>query len=164
MKYYMNIFLIYSIIGYILETTLKIFNPGMNNGTLYGPWIPIYGFGSCIIIAIMRLVFNRFKLKKTEKIVCIFLISMISLTVLELVSGYLIEIFTGKVFWDYSKMRLNFGHYISLEISLVWGFASLILIYLINPFLNKLIKKIPSLITCLVFIIFIIDLAISIIT
>lgn len=162
MKYYLNIFLIYGIIGFIFETILKLFNPSMNNGSMYGPWIPIYGLGACIIIAIMRLVFNRFKLKRIEKIICVFLISMISLTVLELIGGYLIEFLTGKVFWDYSKMKFNLGHYISLEISLVWGIASLILIYLINPILNKLIKKIPSIVTYSVSIIFIIDLIINI--
>ena len=67
MKYYLNIFLIYGIIGFIFETILKLFNPSMNNGSMYGPWIPIYGLGACIIIAIMRLVFNRFKLKRIEK-------------------------------------------------------------------------------------------------
>ena len=163
MKYYLNVFLIYAIIGYIFETILKIFNPSMNNGTLYGPWIPIYGLGACIIIAIMRLVFNRFKLKRAEKIICVFLISMISLTLLELIGGYSIELLTGKVFWDYSKMKFNIGHYISLEISLVWGIASLILIYLVKPILDKLIKKIPSIITYLVLLAFIIDVVMNII-
>ena len=163
MKYYLNVFLIYAIIGYIFETILKIFNPSMNNGTLYGPWIPIYGLGACIIIAIMRLVFNRFKLKRAEKIICVFLISMISLTLLELIGGYSIELLTGKVFWDYSKMKFNIGHYISLEISLVWGIASLILIYLVKPILDKLIKKIPSIITYLVLFSFFIDVVMNII-
>ena len=54
MLYYINSFLIYSIIGFLLETTLKtFFIKGMNNGILYGPWIPVYGIGSVLIIIII---------------------------------------------------------------------------------------------------------------
>ena len=162
MKYYINIFLIYAIIGGIFESILKIFNPNMTNGTLIGPWIPIYGFGACIIILIMRLVFNRIKTNKYIKIIIMFLLSTITLTLLEFISGNLMELLTGKIAWDYSNMKYNFGKYICLEVSLIWGLSSIITVYLINPILNKLIKKIPSIITYLVFLIFLIDLLISI--
>ena len=115
--YYINSFLIYSIIGFLLETTLKtFFIKGMNNGILYGPWIPVYGIG-----------------------------------------GILIEKIFGKVFWDYSDMKFSMGHYISLEMALVWGVMSLVVTYVIKPFIDKIIKKIPSIITYLVFITFIMD-------
>ena len=56
-------------IGFILETTLKtFFFHDMNNGIMYGPWIPVYGFGCCLIIAIMRFVFNRIKVNRVVKI------------------------------------------------------------------------------------------------
>lgn len=162
MKYYIKSFIIYSIIGYILETSIKyLFNPSMHNGSLYGPWIPIYGLGTCLIIIIMRLIFNRFKTNRINKIILVFIISMISLTLLEFIGGHLIHFITGKVFWDYSKMKFNIGKYISLEISLVWGIMSLIIIYIIKPIIDKVIKKIPSTITYLVFIFFLIDLIIS---
>lgn len=165
MKYYINVFLVYSILGYILETTLKtFFIPSMNNGFLYGPWIPVYGFGCCLIIAIMRLVFNRIKVSRWLKIVLVFLISMGVLTILEFIGGNLIELLTGKVFWDYSDMKYNFGPYISLEISLIWGIMSLVIIYVIKPVLDKIIKKIPSVFTYLVLAIFITDLSLTLIS
>ena len=82
---------------------------------------------------------------------------------LEFIGGNLIHLLTGKVFWDYSKLKFNIGHYIALEISLVWGIMSLVLIYLIKPIIDKILKKIPSIITYLVLFIFIIDLIISVI-
>ena len=165
MKYYINVFLVYSILGYILETTLKtFFIPSMNNGFLYGPWIPVYGFGCCLIIAIMRLVFNRIKVSRWLKIVLVFLISMGVLTILEFIGGNLIELLTGKFFWDYSDMKYNFGPYISLEISLIWGIMSLVIIYVIKPVLDKIIKKIPSVFTYLVLAIFITDLSLTLIS
>lgn len=162
MKYYINTFLIYSILGFVFETLMKLFFfPNMNNGFLYGPYIPIYGFGVCLIIAIMRFVFNRIKVKRFIKIILVFLISAFILTVLEFVGGYLIELITGKIFWDYSKLKFNIGPYIALEISFIWGIMSLVVIYLLKPITDKIIKKIPSIITYLVLICFIIDFAIS---
>lgn len=165
MKYYINTFIVYSMLGFILETTLKyLFFPSMNNGFLIGPWIPIYGLGTCIIIFIMRLVFNRFKVKRFIKVICLFFISSIVLTLLEFFGGNLIELLTGKVFWKYDNLMFNFGHYIALEISLVWGIMSLIVTYIIKPILDKIIKKIPSSITYSVLILIIIDFIYSFIT
>lgn len=165
MKYYLNTFIVYSVLGFILETTLKcLFFPSMNNGFLIGPWIPIYGLGACIIIFIMRLVFNRFKVKRFVKVICLFFISSIVLTLLEYIGGNLIELLTSKVFWKYDKMMFNFGHYIALEISLVWGVMSLVITYIIKPVLDKIIKKIPSTITYSVLILIFIDFIYSFIT
>lgn len=159
MKYYINTFLIYSVFGYIIETFLKtFFFKGMNNGIMYGPWIPVYGLGCCLIIFIMRFVFNRIKVNRLSKIFLLFLISMIILSVLELLGGILVEAISGEVFWDYSDLKFNFGHYIALEISLIWGIMSLVIIYIIKPVIDKFIKKIPSFVTYLVLFIFLLDL------
>ena len=161
--YYLNVFLVYSVLGFIMETTLKyLFFPRLNNGFLYGPWIPIYGLGCCLIIAIMRFVFNRIKISRWVKIILVFLLTVLILTTLEFIGGNLIELITGKVFWDYSDLKFNYGNYISLEISLCWGAMSLVVIYLLKPILDKLIKKLPSYVTYLVLVCFFIDLVITI--
>ena len=163
MKYYLNNFLIYSIFGFIVETTLKyLFFPKLNNGSLYGPWIPIYGLGVCIIIIIMRLVFNRIKVNRLLKIALVFIISFIILSLLELIAGHILELITHKAFWNYTDKTFKIGKYICLEMSLIWGTMSLIVIYFIKPLVDKIIKKIPSSITYLVLIIFLIDSFISV--
>lgn len=163
MLYYINTFLLYSMVGFLFETTLKTFVfHGMNNGFMHGPWIPVYGLGCCIIIFCMRLVFNRIKVNRLSKIFILFLLSMVTLTVLELVGGVLIELISGKIFWDYSDLKFSFGHFIALEISLVWGILSLVVIYVVKPLLDKIIKKIPKYLTYLVLTIFIIDFIYSI--
>ena len=160
--YYINVFLIYSMIGFIIETTLKTFVfKNMNNGIMYGPWIPVYGLGCVFIIIIMRFVFNRIKVNRWLKILLVFLLSMLILTLLEWLGGVLIELVFHKVFWDYSDLKFNLGHYIALEISLVWGIMSLVVIYVIKPLIDKLIKKIPSIFIYLVLIIFIVDAIIT---
>lgn len=162
--YYINTFLLYSMIGYIIETTLKTFLfKNMNNGILFGPWIPVYGLGAVFIIIIMRLVFNRFKVPRWLKVVLLLIISTLVLTVLELLGGILIEKIFHKVFWDYSDLKFNIGHYIALEISLVWGVMSLVVVYLIKPLLDKIIKRIPRIITYIVSLIFIVDVILTMI-
>ncbi len=157
--YYLNTFLIYSMIGYIIETSLKylVFN-GMNNGILYGPWIPVYGMGSVFIILITNFVFQKIKVPRWLKIILVFLLSAIILTLIELLGGILIEKIFHKVFWDYSDMKLHIGHYISIEMALLWGVMSLVVIYIIKPLIDKIIEKIPSIITYLVLTAFILDL------
>lgn len=158
-RYYINSFLIYSMIGFLIETCLKFFFfKGMNNGILYGPWIPVYGFGCVLIILIMRFVFNRIQVSRILKIFLVFFFSTIILTIAELLGGLLIEAIFHKVFWDYSDMKFHIGHYISLEMGLLWGVMSLVVIYIIKPLVDRMIKKIPSIITYLVFLTFLMDL------
>lgn len=158
-KYYINSFLVYSMIGFLIETSLKfLFLKGMNNGILYGPWIPVYGLGCVLIIFIMRFVFNRIKVSRWLKIFLVFFLSSIILTVIELLGGLLIELVFHKVFWDYSEMKFHMGHYISLEMAILWGVMSLVVIYVMKPYVDKIIKKIPSIITYLVFTTFLADL------
>lgn len=160
-NYYLKIFLIGSMLGYLMETILKIFHPQVNNGILYGPWVPLYGFGSILIIIILRLIFNRTKLKRGIKIILTLVMIVLVVTILELIGGIMIEKLFHKVFWNYSKMKFNIGKYISLEMSLLWGVLSLIFIYLIKPLLEKIIKKIPNLVWYIMFSIFLIDVVVT---
>ena len=123
----------------------------------------MYGLGACLIIFIMRLIFNRIKVKRFFKIILLFFISMITLTLLELIGGYLIKLITNKIFWDYSSLKFNIGHFIAIEISFVWGIMSLIVTYFLKPLSDKLEKKIPSIITYLAFSIYLIDFILSIV-
>ncbi len=157
-NYYLKIFLLGSVIGYIFETVLKILvNPDAKNGILYGPWIPIYGFGCMIIIALMRLIFNRTNFNRITKIILTFVSVAVVITILEYLGGFLIEKLFHKVFWDYTKMYFNIGKYASLEMSLVWGILSLVFIYIIKPVEEKIIKKIPNYVFYMAFFIFILD-------
>lgn len=162
MNYYINMFFLCSFFGYLMETFLKTFIfEGMNNGILFGPWIPVYGFGAVLVIIIMRFIFNRLKISRWIKVIFLFVFSVLVLTILEFIGGMLIEKFTRKIFWDYSNLRFNVGHYIALEISLVWGLFSLAFVYIFKPLVDKIIKKIPRWFTILVSVLFVIDVIIS---
>ena len=157
MFYYLNMFLIGSIIGFIWENGLSIVFPSIKSGILFGPWVPIYGFGVCIIIFIERLVFNRFKVNRFLKIFFMTLLIMLIVTGLEFLGGVLIKEFLHKTLWDYSKFKFNIGKYICLEITLLWGVMSLLFLYVVKPIIEKFIYKIPRWVSILVFGILIID-------
>ena len=162
MYYYLNNFLFFAILGFIYENILQLILTGeFTSNPFYGLWMPIYGFGVIIMIFLTRLVFNRVKLNRPLKIIILFLTVTILLTILELAGGYLTEFIFHKSFWDYTDMKYNFGKYISLEVSLVWGTACLIFLYVVKPLTDKFIKKIPKFISIILLILIIIDFIFS---
>ena len=57
-------------------------------------------------------------------------ISMIIVTFLEFISGYILNIKMGLNIWDYSNLPLNFMGQVSLLFSVFWFFISIIAIWL----------------------------------
>lgn len=158
--YYINCFFIYSIIGHFIES---FFYQNGKSGIFYGFYTPIYGIGVIIIILINNLI-SKLKIKKIFKVILLFLTCSIILTIMEYIGGKLIEEIFNITFWNYSNLKFNIGKYTALEMSLVWGFASLILIYFIKPLLDKFINKIPKFFSISLIILFIIDVVLTIIT
>ena len=149
--YYMNYFFIFSLLGHIIES---FFYESGDGGILYGPYTPVYGIGVCIIVFMTNLI-NKKNIK--FKWFYIFLTGLIVLSFIEYIGGILIEKIFKVVFWDYSDMKFHIGKYISLEMAIIWGILSLIISYLIKPFCDKWIKKIPNFITWVLIIVFLVD-------
>lgn len=160
--FYINIFLFFSIFGYLFETICSyIFKSGFNSGILYGPWTPLYGFGVIIIMLLSNKIFESLHLNKVVETIVVFVVITIVLTVLEWLGGVLIEKLFHITFWDYSNYKYHIGKYISLEMSLVWGIGSIILIYLVLPWSLNLIKKIPLFITIILSFLFLVDIVVT---
>ena len=162
MYYYINNFLIFSILGFIYENVLHFITRGdFTNNPFYGPWMPIYGFGVIIMIFLTRLIFNNLKVKRWVKIILLFISVTLILTIIELIGGYLTEFIFHKSFWNYTDLKFNFGKYIALEVSLVWGVACLIFLYIVKPLTDKFIEKIPKFISIVLLILVIADFIFS---
>ena len=160
--YYLNNFILFSFFGFLFENIMHLITTGsLTNNPFYGPWMPIYGFGVIIMIFFTRLVFNRVKLNRPLKIIILFLAVTIILTILELAGGYLTEFIFHKSFWDYTDLKFNFGKYIALEVSLGWGSACLIFLYIVKPLTDKFIEKIPKFISIILLILIITDFIFS---
>ena len=63
--YYIKIFLLYSLIGFVYESTLfKIKHSGKYSGIFYGPITAVYGIGVLAIEILNKYFFKRIKTNK----------------------------------------------------------------------------------------------------
>lgn len=152
-------FLLFSIIGHIIENFVY---SSIDSGILYGLWTPIYGLGVLLMILINNIL-KKAKLNKILHFIFLFLISAATISLLELIGGYTIELLFGRVFWDYSHLPYNIGKYTSLSMSGIWGCASILFIYILKPLADRLIKITPKFITYILGSLFIIDIIFTII-
>lgn len=131
MNYSLNewvlLFFSYAFIGWIWEcffvsTTTKEL---VNRGFLFGPYLPIYGFGALIVIFTTS--------KVTYNPILVYIFGMLGATTLEYFTGVLMEKIFKVRYWDYSDRKFNIKGHINLLYTLGWGFGSLVLVYFINP-------------------------------
>jgi uncharacterized membrane protein len=130
-------FIIYSFIGWSLETISTSLDNGfyVSRGFLFGPFCPIYGFGTLIIIVFL------WPLKHNTILLYIF--SVLSLTALEYFTGIILLKIFNTTWWSYSGRAFNISGIISLNTSLIWGLLAIIILYYIHPFIDRFIKSIP---------------------
>lgn len=160
--FYINIFLFFSIFGYLFETICSwIFKSGFSSGILYGPWTPLYGFGVLIIMFVSNKLFMNLHMNRIVETIIVFFVVGFVLTILEWLGGVLIEKMFSITFWDYSNYKCHIGKYIALEMSLVWAVGSIILVYLVLPWTLGIIKKVPLFVTLIFSSLFIIDVIVT---
>ncbi len=157
--YWINCFFVYSVLGNLLELLFAyMIGAKAESGFLYGPWTPIYGIAAIIIILISEKLFKNLHMNRLIETIIVCFILTIILTGLEWLGGVLIEICFGYSFWDYTNMKFNLGKYVCLEFALLWSFMSIVFIYIVRPFLDQFVKRIPKFVTFIVIAFFIIDL------
>lgn len=160
--YLLNCFFLYSILGFLAETIYAlVMGYDFSSGILYGPWTIVYGIGSVLIIIIADKLFKNLHMNRFVETIIVFLMIIIVLTLLEWLGGVLIEWLFGITFWDYSDSKYHIGKYISLGMSLVWGFMGIIFIYLIKPITDKIVGKIPKWVTYTLCLLFLIDVVVT---
>ena len=146
---YMIFFIIYAVIGWIYEVSLEtfIYRWGFSNrGVLFGPWLPVYGFGALTFIVLWyHLIKDKPAVKKICMIPVIFLLTMITATALELLTSYLCEWTMGSWPWQtYKDYAINFQGRIALSPSIRFGIGGVVFLYVIQPFLDKLAAKLSD--------------------
>ena len=134
---YFLYFVVYSFLGWICETTycFIIDKQYVNRGFLNGPFCPIYGVGALIVIIMLTPV--------SDNIVLLFFSGMIFTSILEYITGYLLEVIFNLKWWDYSNYKFNIQGRVCLLNSILFGVLSVITIEFINPIITKLINNMP---------------------
>jgi uncharacterized membrane protein len=135
----MSYFVIYSFLGFCLETVYGLLTKGViesRQSFLYGPFCGIYGLGAVIMILILQYFKkNNFTLFAGGYVV-----------------GSVIEYFVSLIgekilhvkWWDYSTEPFNIGGRVCLFYSLAWGILAIWLIKQINPMIDAFIDKIKK--------------------
>lgn len=138
MENYLLYFFIYGTLGWMLEVSFQSIKTGkfINRGFLNGPICPIYGVGASIVIFFLSGIADSNKLM-------LFLGSIFIATVIELITGFLLDKIFHKHWWDYSDRRFNIGGYVCLEFSIAWGFLCLFLYDINHPLVQKIVDIIP---------------------
>lgn len=162
--YYINSFFLYSLLGFIVESTIfknTILKP---SGVLNGPITLVYGVGGIVLLIVNKYIIDKIKTNKIIKIIISFIIYTIVLTLVELICGYLCHFIFNIDMWNYTDKKYNIGKYICLEYIGVWGIYGLITTYIIKPYIDKIIKLIPKDLTYISILILALDIIITIIT
>ena len=133
------LFFIGAFLGDITETVFCRFSMGRwmsRSSVVFGPfsivWVP-----GCAMLT--RLLY-RYREQSDRRL---FLCGTILGGAYEYICSVFTEIVFGTVFWDYSKIPFNLGGRINLLYCFFWGFAAIIWMKGIYPFLSRWIEKIP---------------------
>lgn len=132
-------FIIYSILGYIIETLFGIVTKGVwesRKSFLYGPFCAIYGVGASIMIICLH--------KYSKKYNTLFILGFIIGSVVEYLISFFGEMILHVKWWDYSDRPLNINGRICVYFSIFWGFLAIYLICSVNPKVDKFINWLKS--------------------
>ena len=132
-------FIIYSVVGYIIETLFGIVTKGTwesRQSFLYGPFCAIYGLGASIMIIFLH--------KYSKRYNTLFLGGFIVGSIVEYLVSWIGELILGVKWWDYSDMPLNINGRICVFFSIFWGFLALYLIASFNPKIDRMIDWFKS--------------------
>lgn len=131
-------FIIYSVLGWALEVIYHVFTlkKFINRGFLNGPLCPVYGVTAVSMIVCLVPLQNNFAL--------IFIGGFIVSSLIEFITGYLLELIFHTRWWDYSNEKFNIAGYICLKFSIYWSAISIIFIKGLHPFVNNIIEHISS--------------------
>ena len=129
-------FFIFCFIGWSWEVSLHLIEDGVfvNRGTMFGPWLPIYGSGGVLIVTLLYRFRNRPGLEA-------FLTIVLCGTV-EYVSHWFLEVTKGTKWWDYSGYFLNLNGRICAEGLLVFMLGGMAIVYALGPIIDDWLKKI----------------------
>lgn len=126
-------FIIYAIGGWMVEVAYAAYTEKkfVNRGMLNGPVCPIYGFGVLLVLLLLEPVNNNLPI--------LFIASVIICSVLEYVTGFLLEKLLHTRWWDYSDFKYNLSGYICLSFSIYWGLFCVFIVHFVQPSIANIV-------------------------
>jgi uncharacterized membrane protein len=138
-------FSIYSFLGWVMESVFATLKQKkfVNRGFLSGFFCPIYGFGAILIIQSSKLIGAAIEDYSTSLITNI-LLSIFLVTLLEFITGALLEKIFNCKWWDYSSNVANIKGYICIRYSILWGLLAFLLVEAVHPAVAQVVTLIPA--------------------
>lgn len=131
---YLWFFMIYAFLGWCLEVSYHVVKSKkfINRGFLNGPVCPIYGVGMVILIFFLTPLANNFLL--------LFIGSVLLTSILEFITGFILEKVFDDKWWDYSQEPFNIKGYICLTFSIAWGLGAIFIFDIVHPMIAVLVS------------------------
>ena len=131
-------FYIYCFAGWCIESAYVSFMEKKltNRGFMRGPFLPLYGSGA-IMVLVVSMPFRG-------RIILTYLAGCVGATVLEYVTGVVMEALFKMRYWDYSDKPLNFQGHICLGTSLAWGFLTILMTEAVHVPVEHLVLSVPG--------------------
>lgn len=159
---YFVLFVIYSFMGWVYETIYSsIVHKGFQSrGFLYGPIIPIYGFGACMA----NIVFFDLPIPALSHVnnSAIFVICFIGSIFLEYITSYVLEKAFHARWWDYTESFLNINGRVCFFASCGFGVAGIIIVNGLLPHMNNIMHQAPKLLIEVIALLFMLILGMDI--
>lgn len=158
--YYVLLFFATAFIGWLWEVLIYLITAHtfVNRGVCRGPYLPIYGIGSILLMLMLQ--------KFRRRPFCTFFLSCALCTALEYFAGAWLEWKWGVRWWDYSGCLWNIDGHICLASSIGFGLGGVLLICVFQPLFNTLYHRMTlrqRILLCILFIlIFIADATYSV--
>ena len=136
--YYTIIFVIACFIGWVYEEIYYLVDDHIlvNRGFLYGPYLPVYGFGALIMLVTLK----RFK----KNPLLVFVLAMIVTGIVEYVAGALVYHIYHEMWWDYTGLFLNINGYVCFRSVFSFAIGAMLLFYALDPIVCKKIMPIKK--------------------
>lgn len=137
---WLSFFYFYCFFGWVFESAYVSLKKRkfVNRGFMRGPFLPIYGSGA-IMMLIVSMPFQ-------ENLILTYLAGCVGATVLEFVTGAVMEALFKVRYWDYSDQRFNYKGYICLSSTLAWGVLTIIMTDFLHKFVERMILNIPEMV------------------
>ncbi len=131
--HWLTFFYLYCFFGWIFESTYVSLKKRhfVNRGFLRLPMLPLYGTGAVMMLWV--------SLPVKDNLFLVYLSGVIAATILEYITGYLMEQLFKVRYWDYSNQPFNLNGYICLSSSVAWGFLTIFMTEVIHTPIEHLV-------------------------
>ncbi len=130
-------FYVYGVLGWCTEVAYAACKHGkfVNRGFLNGPICPVYGIGVGVVV--------QFLMPLRHQELLLYVASTVLVTLIEGLTGFLLDKIFHHRWWDYSSLRFNLGGYVCLRFSLIWGTVCVFVVKVFHPIVMDLLAMIP---------------------